>query len=83
MKREKNNEGRMCNMKSRIFLFVFLFLFSLPFYAQSAGGAGKTANNAMGSLEEASSGGPAVQTTRGGSRPRWTSSPYSDYPQSR
>jgi hypothetical protein len=57
--------------------------FGCALNAQSAAGAGKTGNDANPRLEEALSGGPAVQTARGGSRPRWASNPYSDYPQSR
>jgi hypothetical protein len=57
-------------------------------YAQSAGNSKTAADDATRRLEQALSGNSvagssqnAVQVARGGTRPRWVNSPYSDYPQ--
>jgi hypothetical protein len=76
-------------MKNCILLFVFLPIFSLPLFAQTLADYQAAADDATRRLEEALSGGSAagkkqtvsteVQTTKGGTRPRWVTNPYSDF----
>jgi hypothetical protein len=81
------------NMKNRILLLVFLIIFSLPLFAQTLADYQAAADDATRRLEEALSGGSAagkkqtiseeVQTTKGGTRPRWVTNPYSDFSKNR
>jgi hypothetical protein len=72
-------------MKIKVFLFIFVLFAGLSaLNAQSLADAQKAADDATRRLEEAFGGGSAaVQTARGGSRPRWVNNPYSEYPKDR
>jgi hypothetical protein len=85
--------SNMHNMKSHIFLLIILTIFFLLLHAQSLADMQSAADDATRRLEEALSGGSAaekkqpantaVQTAKGGSRPRWVNNPYSDYSKNR
>jgi hypothetical protein len=81
-------------MKRVIIIFVIaLTLFSLPLSAQTLADYQAAADDATRRLEEALSGGSAAgkkqtvsaeaQTTKGGTRPRWVTNPYSDFSKNR
>jgi len=76
---------------SGVFLFLTVFFITsfTPLYAQSSGRAQMAADDATRRLEEALGGAgierntTPVQTTRGGTRPNWTSNPYAVYSRDR
>jgi len=78
-------------MKKPFLFSLLFFIFSFSLYSQSLASYQAAADDATRRLEEALSGGSAagtkqtaaVQTSRGGTRPRWINNPYIDYPQNR
>lgn len=72
-------------------MLLILNLFSLPISPQSLTNYQAAADDATRRLEEALNGGSTsgagktatVQTSKGGTKPRWINNPYIDYPQNR
>jgi hypothetical protein len=87
LKRKGNNI--LIRTKISVITATLYLLLSLPIYAQTLADYQAAADDATRRLEEALSGGSAagkkqtvsaeVQTTKGGTRPRWVTNPYSDF----